>query len=466
MTKKELIEESKDERIRKALIKFHKSTIDVDGIKGEDIIAWLEKQGRLMKALQISNSRIAELVEEKYNLEEKLEKQSEQKFALPKWKYKNDNTPLLRDSLILNKYGCVAKSPSGALVSDVWVMDYDELTKLPKEEIEKQIENNMGISEATKKKLEDNLNKALEKETLESWNEFLEEQGEQKVEPKFKVGDWVITNKKHIWYVAETPETTSYLYRLINQYGKVEVAEFEAVDEKARLWTIQDAKDGDVLCYKDEISLYKHDIKNCTKQETTFGGFVYYCCYDGKRFITDSLYSLTEQDKMDIHPSTKEQRDTLEKAMTDAGWKFDFDKKELKKIDNEIEIPFGVKDSELQEVTYYIPKGFHAEIDGDKVVIKKGEKPTAWSEGDERIYSSIMYSFVHNFPLTIQQQEFVKSLKKRVQVQNLIFTDEELAQGKKDAYNDALGKIEYHSGTPTFDDGWSAAIDYIRKKSI
>ena len=44
----ELIE-SEDERIRKALIRFHKSTIDVDGIKGEDIIAWLEKQGEHAK---------------------------------------------------------------------------------------------------------------------------------------------------------------------------------------------------------------------------------------------------------------------------------------------------------------------------------------------------------------------------------------------------------------------------------
>ena len=39
------LKESEDERIRKALIRFHKSTIDVDGIKGEDIIAWLETQG-------------------------------------------------------------------------------------------------------------------------------------------------------------------------------------------------------------------------------------------------------------------------------------------------------------------------------------------------------------------------------------------------------------------------------------
>ena len=38
--------ENEDERIRKALIKFHKSTIDIDGVKGSDIITWLEKQGK------------------------------------------------------------------------------------------------------------------------------------------------------------------------------------------------------------------------------------------------------------------------------------------------------------------------------------------------------------------------------------------------------------------------------------
>jgi hypothetical protein len=36
-----------------------------------------------------------------------------------------------------------------------------------------------------------------------------------------------------------------------------------------------------------------------------------------------------------ICPATKEQRDTLIKAMTDAGYTFDFEKKELKKIEEE-----------------------------------------------------------------------------------------------------------------------------------
>ena len=38
-----------------------------------------------------------------------------------------------------------------------------------------------------------------------------------------------------------------------------------------------------------------------------------------------------------------------------------------------MEIPFGAKDNELQEATYYIPDGYHAEINGNEVVIKKGE---------------------------------------------------------------------------------------------
>lgn len=40
------LRESEDEKIRKALIRFHKSTIDIDGIKGADVIDWLEKQAQ------------------------------------------------------------------------------------------------------------------------------------------------------------------------------------------------------------------------------------------------------------------------------------------------------------------------------------------------------------------------------------------------------------------------------------
>lgn len=48
----------------------------------------------------------------------------------------------------------------------------------------------------------------------------------------------------------------------------------------------------------------------------------------------------------------------------------------------DFEIPFGAKDSELIEESYYIPKGFHAEIIKDRVTIKKGEQKPAWSAED------------------------------------------------------------------------------------
>lgn len=39
------LRESEDEKVRKALLRFHASTIDIDGIQGKEILAWLEKQG-------------------------------------------------------------------------------------------------------------------------------------------------------------------------------------------------------------------------------------------------------------------------------------------------------------------------------------------------------------------------------------------------------------------------------------
>ena len=107
-----------------------------------------------------------------------------------------------------------------------------------------------------------------------------------------------------------------------------------------------------------------------------------HCRYDDGFFYADFENGNTI-DSDDLIPATKEQRNLLFAKMKEAGYEWDAEKLELKKIEDEIEIPFGAKDSELQEVTYYIPDGFHAEIDDDKVVIKKGEKSAEWSEEDD-----------------------------------------------------------------------------------
>ena len=69
------LKESEDERIRKALIRFHKSTIDVDGIKGDDIIAWLEKQGESYTKKDVDDAYLKGISDAK----NELEKQCEQK---------------------------------------------------------------------------------------------------------------------------------------------------------------------------------------------------------------------------------------------------------------------------------------------------------------------------------------------------------------------------------------------------
>ena len=184
-------------------------------------------------------------------------------------------------------------------------------------------------------------------------NDIVEQKPVDKVEPKFKNGQWIVFNGLTL-YVNEVVQG---YYRTISINGIPNSYDWD-IDNLARLWNIQDAKDGDVLCYKDEISLYKHDIKNCTKQGTTFGGFVYHCCYDGKGFIMDSLYSLTEQDKMDIHPATKEQRDLLFSKMKEAGYKWDSEKKELKKIEQNPAEWHREDEQNLNACLGYIPDEF------------------------------------------------------------------------------------------------------------
>lgn len=169
----------------------------------------------------------------------------------------------------------------------------------------------------------------VQKKDIIAWLEKQGKNSTDKNKPKFNVGDWVVNKFGDSWHIDSLDKKD---YQVSDGKGNYNYFPISKQDEM-HLWTIQDAKDGDIICYKDEISLYKNEIENYNKQETTFGGFTYYCCYDGKSFITNSFYTLIEQDKIDIYPATKEQRDTLMKAMNNAGYEWDAENKELKKED-------------------------------------------------------------------------------------------------------------------------------------
>ena len=91
-----------------------------------------------------------------------------------------------------------------------------------------------------------------------------------------------------------------------------------------------------------------------------------------------------------------------------------------------------------------------------------------WSEEDKEILDGIIVDVE-----VLKEQDKTKTGKaayqreidwlKFLRPQNNI-TDKELINARNEAYNDALDKIEYHSGEPTFDDGWDAAIWYLKKR--
>jgi hypothetical protein len=139
----------------------------------------------------------------------------------------------IRAALIYNYQG------DGCLCTNEYRIDYKEIRAW----LEKQGENNMGISEATKKKLEDNLNKALEKETPESCNEFLEKQGEQKQELLTKekaLKNSPFVEQKPTWSEEDEAiyygviETEQYMLDVVNGIKKFNVGNISIKEECTR----------------------------------------------------------------------------------------------------------------------------------------------------------------------------------------------------------------------------------------
>lgn len=236
----------------------------------------------------------------------------------------------------------------------------------------------------------------------DKWIAWIEKQGQtftkedtdnaNKVEPKFKAGNWYQCTKDFFGKGVTFDKNTAYYCAqegcLQNEYG-CHIAIVKDLYDNFKLWAIQDAKDGDVLATEDWVFIFEKMKSN--------GKPACYCHYDielGFRIDTNSYIATGSE----IYPATKEQRDTLFKAMADAGYTFSFEKKELKKISQRM------ISAEAKEAMY--------------------GKPTAWSENDEYIIERLSYLLDNeqeNYPqLSCDFQEiqefkdWLKSLKERI----------------------------------------------------
>lgn len=145
------------------------------------------------------------------------------------------------------------------------------------------------------------------------------------IEPKFKIGDWITDG--NITIQIENVRNDCYTYSDGVLYST------RTADEVYHLWSIADAKDGDILATDNGWTcIFK-----------AFDGYVFssYCFMDSQKWfcgVGSEAHTLDSRVNGNIHPATKEQCDLLFAKMKEAGYKWDEKKKELKKIPKHYDI--------------------------------------------------------------------------------------------------------------------------------
>ena len=188
---------------------------------------------------------------------------------------------------------------------------------------------------------------------------------EENTEPKFKVGDWLVHNERR--NIIKVVNATPLVYECVDILGYHYTITDTAIENNYHLWSIADAKDGDVLAAEDKDKIFIYNGKlDLRGRVCAYCGI--YKTHDGLRFTECAIGNYFTY--KEPYPATKEQCDQLEKAMADAGYIFDFEKKELNKIDAR------------ENLT----------LDGDLMVADCMivEQNPAWSEEDETRLTNII----------------------------------------------------------------------------
>ena len=147
------------------------------------------------------------------------------------------------------------------------------------------------------------------------------------VEPKFKIGDFVVDNCGYVWKIEGI---INQFYILEGIDGGESRPTIEWVNKTFHLWDItKDAKDGDVLVHS---SFMFDDFIFIYNNTSILQAYCYYS-KERNRFIMEDRGHHCPWNMQEVTPATKEQRDLLFQKIKDAGYEWDVEKKELKKIE-------------------------------------------------------------------------------------------------------------------------------------
>lgn len=291
----------KEERIRKGLIKavsriFEGYKLFDTDVTREEALAWLEKQKDYIKfpdSAYTSNRDVIEFAD----------------------KYSHTVWEKLMDKFKKNENYSIGCNDVSDLVLNAIINIYNWLEKQDKSNpysgVSFEYNGHIWGMCARDNGVDILLNKQLFK--------HLEKQGEQttdKVEPKFKVGDWVVKqNGESFWNgdcVAQITNITGCGEHWFDSGTWLKA-------EDIRLWTINDAKDGDVLAYvTDEEDLWIMIYRSLYEP---YEGHVHYHALLVNDDFSDKGTCCICIDN--LKPATKEQRDLLFEKMRESGYELD-----------------------------------------------------------------------------------------------------------------------------------------------
>ena len=340
------LKESEDEGIRKEILEFF-CQFENGKLRGVDIsswIAWLEKQG---------------------------EKKQESNY--PKFDFDD----------ILAIQCCIETVKKVQEDKEL----YDKLLSLHSRLhdaywLEKQGNKPQGKSalEAIKKENVDNANKAEPKDYNGIDPHYFKPT--DKFEPKFHIGDWIVNISKEMFLIKGI---NNGYYTLEDVNGNVYTPCLQPIEDDNHLFTIQDAKDGDVLACKEEILLFKsYSVQNRISL---------YCWYNGQtnnfhdKEVVDTL--LTTRNK--VCPATKEQCDLLFSKIKEAGYEWNAENKQLKKIEQK-SVEWSEEDKNMLEDTIYMVTMQRDENRSDNEY-QRAEKCIDWLKSlkDRVLHQNIAY---------------------------------------------------------------------------
>lgn len=171
-----------------------------------------------------------------------------------------------------------------------------------------------------------------------------EQKSSGEIEPKFKVGNWYQCTKDFFGKGVTFDRNTAYYCAqegcLQDEYG-CHIAIVKDLYDRFKLWTIQDAKDGDILAISwwEDKNLWEQIIIFKKYHNKGVKGLYSMPCVEGygntfkngKLAFNEEVPYYSRKWTCDLLPATKEQRDTFMKAMNDAGYKWNMEKKKLNK---------------------------------------------------------------------------------------------------------------------------------------